>query len=164
MERVNQIMQHPLYRSNQQRIEELEEERIFCKHGLAHSLDVARILYILVLERGFSVSKDVVYAAALLHDIGRAVQYEESKPHHEAGAEIAGEVLKDCGYESSEIIQITEAVAAHQNRQEQPEGNESVSLQSLLYEADKLSRNCFECKALQECYWENAKRNYSIKY
>lgn len=164
MERIKQIMQHPLYRKNQQRIEELERERIFCKHGLAHSMDVARILYILVLERGFSVPKDVIYAAALLHDIGRAIQYEEKIPHHEAGAEIARVVLKDCGYGPSEIVQITEAVAAHQNRRELSVDNETVSLQSLLYEADKLSRNCFACKAQKECYWENEKRNYSIQY
>lgn len=164
MERVKQIMEHPLYCSNQQRIEELEKNRIFCKHGISHSLDVARILYILVLEQGCDLPKDVIYAAALLHDIGRAVQYEDGRPHHEAGMEIAATVLEDCGYTTSEISMIMGAIMAHKNCQPLSDDKQGDSLQSLLYQADKLSRNCFDCKAQADCYWEETKRNYFVKY
>lgn len=161
MERIERIMEHPLYKKNQQRIEELEQNRIFCRHGIGHSLDVARILYILVLEKEICVPKDVVYAAALLHDIGRAIQYEENRTHHEAGAELAEIILGDCGYELDEIARITKAIAAHQNNSD---GKEEHAFRNLLYEADKLSRNCFACQAQSECYWENSRRNYTVQY
>lgn len=161
MERIRRIMEHPLYQKNQQRIEELEQNRFFCRHGIGHSLDVARILYILVLEREVCVPKDVVYAAALLHDIGRAVQYEEKRPHHEAGAELAEVILKECGYEPEEIDRITKAIASHQINSGD---KEEYAFGSLLYEADKLSRNCFSCQAQSECYWENSKKNSTLQY
>lgn len=164
MERVKRIMEHPLYQSNQRRIEELEQNRIFCKHGISHSLDVARIMYILVLEQRLELSKDVIYATALLHDIGRAVQYEEQISHQEAGAELAEKILKDCGYEDCVIEQISNAIASHTDRQIKIEHTDQDIFQSLLYKADKLSRECFNCKVQAECYWEDEKRNRIMKY
>ena len=105
MERVKQIVKHPLYQYNQQKIEEAEKDRFFCKHGREHALDVARILYIQILEHDLPIKKDVVYGTALLHDIGRWEQYEKRIPHHEAGAKIAGSILSECGYSKEEIIQ-----------------------------------------------------------
>lgn len=164
MERVEKILQHPLYRSNSLKIERLEENRIFCRHGIDHSLDVARILYILVLERRIDLPKDIIYATALLHDIGRAVQYEESKPHHEEGARIAKEILRDCGYTESEIEHIGNAIISHKCGQGEERMAGQDILLSLLYEADKLSRNCFDCKAQGECYWKEEQRNHTIRY
>lgn len=164
MERVERIMKHPLYQTHQTRIEELEQDRIFCRHDLQHSLDVARIMYILILEQNLSVAKDVVYAAALLHDIGRAVQYEENRPHHEAGASFAAIVLKDCGYEEGETAIITQAIASHQISESAEGGEEENAFRRLLYEADKLSRNCFDCAARNDCYWEVHRRNQTILY
>ncbi len=43
----------------------------YCRHGLEHLLDVARISYIQVLEDGLDYDENVLYAAALLHDIGK---------------------------------------------------------------------------------------------
>ena len=156
MERINQIMTHPLYQQHRNRIEQLEQDRKFCRHGLNHCLDVARILYIKVLEEQLPIAKDVVYATAILHDIGRDVQYEEEIPHHRVGAEIAAEILKDCGFSSEEIVRITEAIRLHHKKE-----NEDV-FNALLYRADKLSRNCFDCKAADECYWELGKRNSKV--
>lgn len=164
MERVERIMKHPLYQKQQVRIDELEQDRIFCRHDLNHSLDVARILYILILERGISAPKDVVYAAALLHDIGRAAQYEENRPHHEAGALLAAVILKDCGYEEEEIAIITEAIASHQIRHSADGNGGDDTFRKLLYEADKSSRNCFACMAREECYWESDRQNQRIIY
>ena len=183
MERVERIRNHPLYKTNQKRIDEMEQSRIFCCHGVNHSLDVARILYILVLEQGLSYEKDIIYATALLHDIGRGLEYEEQISHHEAGAELAKEILKDCGFDGKEIVMITEAIAGHHTGNAYLEGandrptqenanlltdgtgnNETSFFKELFYKADKLSRNCFDCKASAECYWKQEKRNLRIQY
>lgn len=160
MERMNQIMSHKLYQYHQQKIEESESDRVFCRHGLEHALDVARIIYIEVLEKGLSYSKEVVYAAALLHDIGRYEQYDKEVPHHEAGAEIAGRILEECEFSKDEISLITEAIRLHQIR----EAADENSLNHLLYQADKQSRMCFHCKAAKECYWPEDKKNATIIY
>ena len=161
MERLEQIMKHPVYRSQQSRIEQLEKERIFCRHGVEHALDVARIFYILTLEQGMSYQKDVVYGTAILHDIGRAVQYEENRAHHEAGAELANAILSECGYEDGEIAIMVEAIRLHHTR---PQTDQKLGFADLLYQADKMSRPCFSCKAYKECYWEQEKRNLNVKY
>ena len=41
-------------------IKKYEMDRIFCKHGMEHLLDTARIVYILCLEGNIDVKKDVV--------------------------------------------------------------------------------------------------------
>lgn len=160
MKRINQILEHPVYQQKQKRIDELEENRLFCKHGVDHALDVARILYILVLENQASYQKDVVYAAALLHDLGRCDQYEKGIPHHEASAKIAEPILKDCGYQEEEIIWIVDAIRAHEFR----ESTDENSLKELLFRADKLSRNCFDCKVEKDCYWPIEQKNQIIWY
>ena len=48
------------------------------------------------------MSKDIIYATALLHDLGRADQYEKGISHEEAGAILAEEILTDCGYTREE--------------------------------------------------------------
>ena len=57
---------------------------------MSHLLDVARIAYIRNLEKGYGFRKDVIYAAAVLHDIGKALQYEEKVPHEIAGERSPG--------------------------------------------------------------------------
>lgn len=167
MERIEKIRNHPLYVINQQRIDDMEVNRIFCCHGVNHSLDVARILYILVLEQELSYEKVIIYAAALLHDIGRGLQYEENLSHHEVGARLAEDILRDCDFSEAEIALITEAIAGHHTGKSHSESEADVkdaSFQELFYKADKLSRNCFECKASEECYWKQEKRNLQICY
>ena len=72
MDRVNQIWSHPAYQEHYKKIQELESERIFCRHTPEHFLDVARLMYIYALEEHLELPKELIYAAALLHDIGRA--------------------------------------------------------------------------------------------
>ena len=80
VDRADQILFHPKYQYALEQIEKWEKERQFCRHGIGHFLDVARLTYIHCLEAGVDVGKDVVYAAALLHDIGRYRQYEAGIP------------------------------------------------------------------------------------
>ena len=81
----------------------LESERIFCRHTPEHFLDVARLMYIYALEEHLELPKELIYAAALLHDIGRAQQYQYNIPHDIAGVEIArGKFLTDLHFTEQE--------------------------------------------------------------
>ena len=82
MKQIDQIMAHPLFKEAMCGIEDAEQDRIFCRHGMEHCLDVARILYIMVLERNLPYRKDMIYATALLHDIGRYEEYRGQVSHH----------------------------------------------------------------------------------
>lgn len=160
MDRINQILQHHRYRSCLQAIESLEAERIFCGHDMAHFMDVARLAYIFSLEEGLQVSREQIYAAALLHDVGRHIQYQEGIPHQEAGIPIARGILEDCGYREEEIAGILEAIASHRD----PAVREEASLRGLLYRADKMSRACYGCRAERDCNWSREKKNLNIQY
>ena len=158
MDRVNQIWKHPLYQNELHKLQLLEADREFCRHTPEHFLDVARLAYIRALEENYSVSKELIYCTALLHDIGRARQYEDGTPHDEAGAVIAEQILKELGFSPEEIQAIVSAIRGHR-----AETNQTI-LGQLIYRADKKSRNCFSCKAEPECYWSSAKKNMTIQY
>ena len=158
MDRVNQIWKHPLYQTELHKLQLLEADREFCRHTPEHFLDVARLAYIRALEENYSVSKELIYCTALLHDIGRARQYEDGTPHDEAGAVIAEQILKELGFSPEEIQAIVSAIRGHR-----AETNQTI-LGQLIYRADKKSRNGFSCKAEPECYWSSAKKNMTIQY
>ena len=158
MDRVNQIWKHPLYQTELHKLQLLEADREFRRHTPEHFLDVARLAYIRALEENYSVSKELIYCTALLHDIGRARQYEDGTPHDEAGAVIAEQILKELGFSPEEIQAIVSAIRGHR-----AETNQTI-LGQLIYRADKKSRNCFSCKAEPECYWSSAKKNMTIQY
>ena len=158
MERYHKIIEHEMFREYMDRIELLEKDRIFCRHNVTHLLDVARISYIMNLEKGAPYSKDIVYGAALLHDIGKTEQYEEQIPHEITGAQKAAIVLKDCGYEGEEILLIQTAISDHRRGPKE----ENRMLSEILYEADKKSRMCLFCRAKEECNWTEKKKNMRI--
>lgn len=158
MDRIDRLMEHPVFRDCMDRIELAEKDRSFCLHGFAHSLDVARIGYIINLEEQYGIDREVLYAAALLHDIGRGAEYETGEPHHQAGAVMARQLLEDVGFDSGAVEAICEAISNHKSLST----SDSKGLCALLYKADKLSRNCFCCKAYKECYWQEDKRNRHI--
>ena len=158
MERIECILQDERFQYGLQRVQQLEQQRIFCCHGLDHLLDVARIAWIMVLEQQQPLKKDVVYGAALLHDLGRYRQYEEGVAHHQASAELAAVILPDAGYSAEETAQIVQAIGQHGTQPQQD------LLAQVLYQADKLSRNCFQCGAQAQCKWPLEKRNRTILY
>ena len=161
MERISAIYEHPLYKRELERIRACEKDRAFCGHDVRHFLDVARIGRILCLERGLGISKELMYAAALLHDIGRARQYEEGLAHDRAGAEIAADILPDCGFEKEEIDAICQAIADH--RLSKDTKAEKTELGRILFEADHLSRDCYACPVEGDCYWPAEKKNLKIR-
>lgn len=77
MERLNTVLRHPLYQQYYKELREEERDRIFCCHQMEHLLDVARIAYIRNLENNLGYSKELLYTTAILHDIGKALQYKE---------------------------------------------------------------------------------------
>lgn len=157
MDRIDLILENKSYLKYMQEIETAEKTRRFCCHGFEHTLSVARIAYILALEHGAAIKKDVIYAAALLHDIGR---YEKKQGHHHYSAVLAQPILETAGFNKQEILNICEAIQKHH----EDAGEDFHSLNHLLYKADKLSRNCFCCKAYEDCYWDENKKNSNIKY
>lgn len=160
MDRVNKILNHDLFIEHMKKNEAAEAERSFCRHNMAHLLDVARIATILDLEEGLAIPRDVVYAAALLHDIGRHVQYEDGTPHEQAGVKIAPAILRGCGYDDKETDVIVTAIGLHRNA----EIEKDHDLNGILYRADKASRPCFACRMEKDCDWKRKKKNFSIRY
>lgn len=160
MERINEIMNHRTYQDYLSEIAECEKDRIFCRHHTAHFMDVARIGYILCLEENLSISKERIYAAALLHDIGRYEQYKRGTPHQEASALIAPDILRECHFAPDEVEEIVAAIREHGNKQV----SEQRDLTGILYRADKLSRGCYGCEAEKSCNWSDDKKNLKILY
>ena len=182
MERVNRILKHKLYLEYIQRIKIWEKERIFCKHDMVHFLDVCRLAEIEWLELRLReaqknqkeildslniksdnklkvVSKELIYAAGLLHDIGRWQEYESGIRHEISSSKLAYEILLDAGFCEEEIEEIILAVSNHRNSAIKEEN----SLSGFLYRADKKSRACFCCEAEKECEWSVLKKNLELK-
>ncbi|KEH97530.1 HD domain-containing protein [Clostridium massiliodielmoense] len=159
MERVNKILHHRKYVEYIEKIKEIEMNRELCHHDMRHFIDVSRIMYIINLENKLSFNKEIIYASAFLHDIGKWQQYEYDIPHEIASANLAEEILVECDFNKREICEILKAIKNHRNKE-----NEKDSLSELLYKSDKLSRACFRCLAQQQCYWSEDKKNLKIKY
>lgn len=158
MKKIDEILNNKSYISYIKKLEELEMDRIFCKHDVEHFLSTSRIAYIINLEESLGYSKEVIYAIGLLHDIGRVLEYEKGIPHDEASVILAKEILKDTSFTRDEISAILNVISEHRV------DNSTEYLSEIIYKSDKLSRNCFNCKAEKECYWSSEKKNFNIKY
>ena len=173
MDRLNQIINHPLYVEYLYKIKMHETERIFCKHDMEHFLDVCRIAENLWLKYCLSMQglgdakldsilsekmKEYIYAAGLLHDIGRWQEYEGGIRHEVASAKLAGPILVDCGFDEKESEEILLAVLNHRNSNVKEEN----TLSGWIYQADKKSRSCFACEAEKLCDWSKNKKNLKI--
>lgn len=159
MDKVNAILNSKRFTEYLNKNIQFEENRIFCKHDLQHFLDVARIAYIMTLEKNIKIDKQIVYASALLHDIGRWMQYKEDISHEIASCSLAEEILIECGFREEEIKIILSAILTHREK-----NNEKEDFNKIFYLSDKLSRGCFNCKAVVECKWSDDKKNYNISY
>lgn len=161
MKKIQQIWNHPVYQDQFWKLQEAERTRTFCNHTLVHFLDVARIAHILNLENNYGIPKEVIYAAALLHDIGRCAQYTDGTPHEEAGARFCAQIMPECGFSAYDTECVQNAILNHRGIPG-PGDSAPELLSACLYRADKLSRNCFVCPAASDCNWDEQKRNLSI--
>ncbi|WP_243152914.1 HD domain-containing protein [Sporotomaculum syntrophicum] len=91
--------------------------------------------------------KEIIFAAGLLHDIARWVEYETCENHAFAGARMAGEVLSRAGFTGAEQRLIIRAIAEHRTG-----GTEASQLGRYICRADDLARPCFHCAARDDCY------------
>ncbi len=149
MERVRSLSCDSAYKNYLRLIKVHEKERLFCRHSFSHLLDTARIAWILCLERGVRIPRPLVYAAALLHDIGRFAQYEDkSVDHADESAKLALPILEKAGFNEDEILVIQNAIRAHRL----PPQTVTEPLGAVLAEADHLSRLCYQCHAKEDCY------------
>lgn len=160
MERVNNILHHTLYKEYLEKNRTAEEGRRFCRHDMGHFLDVARLSVIFCLKEGLFIPKELIYAAALLHDIGRWQQYEDKTPHEKASALLAPKILSECGFTAEESEQVISAIRHHRDEAVR----DGKSLDGILYRADKMSRSCFCCAAERECDWKGDKKNLRLRY
>ena len=158
MERIQKIITHPLYKEYAGKIKEWEKDRQFCKHDYVHFLNVARLAMIIKLKEQIDISEELIYAAALLHDIGRHIQYETGNDHAVASGRLAPPILKAAGYSERETDIIVEAIINHRNEKAKEEKN----LKGLLYRADKLSRECYFCEVSELCDWKERKKNNKL--
>lgn len=152
------ILENEIFKLKIREIERIEEDRIYCKHGMEHLLDVARIAELMAMEDGKGYKKEMIYSAALLHDIGRGEEYEKGISHEKAGGSLTEKILSDCFFNKEEIKQIKEVVENHKK-----EDNANY-LQALIHKADRLSRNCFSCAAGDSCKWEEEEKNRTVRW
>ncbi len=194
MKNTERLLENERYKNYLKRLEAFESDRVFCRHNLEHFVSVARIAYIHALEKGllnesgtlccdaekveisklgkesyrFLISKDLIYFTSLLHDIGRVFEYEEGTPHDEASVEIAISFLDESTFNRAQEKLILDCIKEHRGRTEINTDSSGDSVQELLIKifkrSDKESRMCFTCKAYDDCYWSEEKKNHTVKY
>ncbi len=109
-----------------------------CMNDGAHDEQhVYRVLYAaLDIASGYGIDKDVLIAAALLHDIGRDAQFKDPKLDHAVvGSEMAYAYLKGLGWPEEKARRVKDCVYSHRYRNNrEPETLEA----KILFDADKL--------------------------
>ena len=160
MQRANAILSHPIYIANIEKNSSSEKNWRYCKHDIVHFMDVARIAYILNLEDNLGFPKELIYAAALLHDITKWKQISENIPHNESAIEPATKIMQDCGFSHGEISLVCAAILNHRT---EPPADDKFS--NIIFKADKLSRACCFCSYDKEtCNWDSEKKNAGLLY
>ena len=152
-EKINLIIAQPLFKEALAKIAQKEKERIYCRHDLEHLLAVARLGYIINSEENLNLDPTLIYAAALLHDLGKSA---DGGDHAQKSAELAQIILPACGFSEAELKEIVCAIASHRRLSSQGD------LSYLLYQADKKSRSCFLCPVASSCNWPAEKKNSQL--
>ncbi len=161
MNRLDKILENSLFKDCIEKNKLAEVHRRFCHHDIEHFFAVARIAMLLNLQENLQIEKDILYAAAFLHDIGRFLQYKENIPHEEASVDLAWKILPKCDFSTEEIEMITGAISSHRGSVEK---DRVGILADVLYRADKMSRNCKFCDAYEECNWPDEKKQQEVRW
>lgn len=150
MDRANRIITDPVFRGYLQKNDIAEEGRLFCSHHFDHLLSTARLTWIFLLEEGSPyISREIAYAAGLLHDIGRWREYLDGGDHADYSAKLAKPLLRNAGFSETESGLIIKAIKQHRDSDD-PEIHRSP-LSLALSRADKYSRLCFNCSSREAC-------------
>lgn len=148
MKKVQKVLSHPQFKKYMELNFQAEQDRKFCRHDIQHSIDVARVAYIISFENNYNLDKEIIYITALLHDIARWKQYSEKVDHAAEGAVLAHGILSDLNMDKNDIEIILDAIAKHRKK----EGH-NTPLSTVLYAGDKSCRQCFNCCMVEECNW-----------
>ncbi len=159
MDRANKIIKNSDYQKYLDELQKIEKNRKFCRHNLSHFLDVARIALIINLKTNAQINAEHIYAAALLHDIGRAKADVYEPSHAAVSAKLSEKILRDCCFFESEINYILDAIINHGDEN----FNNVKNLSGILYMADKLSRPCYMCDMKEPCFWSLDNKNLELK-
>lgn len=167
MERINKILRNKDYLEYLRQNNLAEENRIFCHHNIEHFLSVARIAQLRNLQENLQLDAEIIYSVALLHDIGRFLEVKNGTPHEIASAELAKNILFSCDYNENEVEMILQVILQHRGSKKEKTtrdcgGTKVQRLSDLMYEADKMSRNCFCCEAYEACNWTSERKNAPI--
>lgn len=150
MDRINKIIFDEDYCLYLHKNNVEEKNRVFCKHHFEHLIAVARLTYLLILEEGSPfISREIAYAAGLLHDIGRWNQYQTEADHAKISSNLADPILDKAGFPEAERKLIQKAIAQH--RLEDERNQHITPLSKALKKADDLSRLCYCCSARHNC-------------
>ncbi|HWJ04125.1 MAG TPA: HD domain-containing protein, partial [Verrucomicrobiae bacterium] len=116
-------------------------------HDHQHAVYVARLGYLIALEQKLELPelKELIYAAGLLHDIGRWKEYQTGEDHAWVSAEFAEPILARAGFSPWEIDIVCAGIREHR----EPGGSQIGKILAL---ADDLSRNCRGCTVKESCY------------
>lgn len=153
------LVKDTLYNEYLERNVESETDIEVCRHDLQHHIDVARILYILVLEHndlnyfmresgitGKLAAKEVIYAAGLLHDVAKWKEYKIGVDHASQGSKLAREILPRAFFNPMETDIVCQAIYEHRNI-----SRDMSFLGERLHRADNLSRVCSHCTYAGKC-------------
>ncbi len=150
MNNIEQIVGNPIFRECLERNKDAEDNRIFCNHHFEHLLSTARLTYILILEENSPfITREMAYAAGLLHDIGRWFEYQSGADHAKKSSELAGTILSGTGFSETECSLIQKAIAQHRIKNNCHEHRSPLS--TALAKADSLARTCFRCTVREQC-------------
>lgn len=161
MEFLNKLLTETDFLEKLNKLEQLEQDRIFCRHGLNHILDVARVVWIYSLEQGLLFDKEQIYLTAFLHDIGRVEEYEKGITHHAASVIEAEKLLSFIGYPKEKKETILTIIGGHREKKEGYPVEDK--LEQIVRWADKKSRNCFFCQEKKNCKWPADMKNETIE-
>ena len=153
MKRLNSILRDKEYEQHIRKNAVYEHSRVQCCHNFQHMLDVARIAYILMLENDIftmwlnnelrgdaDTGKEVIYTAALLHDIGRWEEYDTGESHALVGAHYTKALMLKHHFSAHETGLVVRAIKEHRAA-----STPHTTLGIYLHRSDKLSRLCWCC-------------------
>lgn len=159
---VDIIISDTRYLDKLEIINDIEKDRIYCKHDKAHAIEVCKILTILSSRRELDNYKELSILMAYFHDVGRAFKYDGA--HDKCSSDFTRLLLAEYGYKKEDIELICYAISNHSGRMyisdiynyidnNLMEDNTKDTWAKLLRIADQLSRNCYECDANDLCKW-----------
>lgn len=110
-----------------------------CMTDSAHDSEhIYRVLYVAldIARTEPGVDRDVLICACLLHDIGRAEQFEDpTRDHAQVGADKALRFLREHGFDADFAQRVSDCIRAHRYRAANPPRSIEARI---LFDADKI--------------------------